>query len=131
MADNDNEIVAAEIQETDFGEKVAIESPFESRHYIKHLPWKTYEEEVDEHGSLLEKAESRASEPLDEAEVDAINAMEDYGFDPNFAAHVSWDPNGLGIDEGAWTIDKDAFYDAADFWQFAGFNVSIADGVEL
>lgn len=122
---SENEIVAAEIQETNFGEKVALQSPFEAKDFIKVLPWGEHEEEVEEAGS---KAAVHAGQDLDGA---AINAAEDYGFSPTLSTHRSWDSNALGIDEGAWTVDKDAFDEVADFLEFAGFDVSVADGVPL
>lgn len=117
-------IEIAEIQETDFGEKAVIESPFEAKDYIKHLPWQEYSEEVAEHGSLKGKAESRGTNTKTSELVEVFDAMEEYGFSDDFATHVSWDNQ-----QKAWTIDVDAIDEAADFWQFAGFTVEVADKV--
>lgn len=128
---SDNTILAVEVQETDFGEKVVLDSPFESRHHIKHLPWKEYSEEVQEHGSLEEKAKSRGTNTKTSELQEVFDAMEQYGFSDDFATHVSWDPEAMGPDSGAWTIDVEAWTEAADFFQFCGYSVEVADGVEL
>ncbi len=121
---DDNTIEIVEVQETDFGEKAVVDSPFDAKDYIKHLPWKEYQEEVDEHGSLKEKAESRGTNVKSSEMLEVFDAMEKYGFSDDFATHVSWDPDALSGD-GAWTIDREAVEEAADFWQFVGFNVEI------
>jgi hypothetical protein len=122
MSANDT-IVAVEIQEQEFGEKVVLESPFEAKDFIKVLPWKAYSEELEENGSLKQKAVSRGMG----ADNVAIKAVEDYeeqeGFSDDFATHVSWDPDALGPSKGAWTIDVSGFEQAADFFEFCGFEV--------
>lgn len=128
---SDNTIKAVKIQETDFGEKVVLDSPYESKDYIRHLPWKEYQEEVNEHGSLKSKAESRGVNTKTSELMDVFDAMEQYGFSDEFATHVSWDPDALGPDEGAWTIDREAFGEASDFFEFCGYNIEVEDGVEL
>jgi len=122
---DDNEIVITEVQETDFGEKAVVDSPFDAKDYIKHLPWKEYQEEVSEYGTLKQKAADRGTNVKTSELLEVFDAMEQYGFADDFATHVSWDPNALGGD-GAWTIDREAVEDAADFWQFCGFNVEIS-----
>jgi hypothetical protein len=128
---NKNTIVAVEIQEQEFGEKVVLDSPYESKDYIRHLPWKTYEEEVSEHGSLKAKAESRGTNTKTSELIEVFDAMEQYGFSDDFATHVSWDPEALGPDAGAWTIDVESFEEAKDFFEFCGYSVEVADGVEV
>lgn len=128
---DDNTIRVAAVIETQYQEKVALDSPYSSRHYLKHLPWKSYEEEVDEHGSLKAKAESRGTNVKTSELMEVFDAYEQYGFSDDFAAHQSWEPDALGPDDGAWTIDKDSFEEAADFFEFAGFTVEVADGVSL
>lgn len=110
-------IVAAELQETEFGEKLALQSPYDALQFMKSLPWKTLEEEVAEHGSLRAKLEDR------DVEEGAINAAEDFGFSDDFAAHASWEPRALDPDTGAWMIDPDAWEEASEFFEFAGFEV--------
>lgn len=115
-------IVAVEVQETDFGEKVIINSPFDAKDFIKVLPWKEVQEEISEYGSLREKALSRGMG----ADNVAIDAIEDYheneGFSSTFAAHASWEPDALGKDDGAWAIDAAAWDEASDFFEFCGFD---------
>jgi hypothetical protein len=123
---DDNTIEIVEVQETDFGEKVIVDSPFEAKDFIKHLPWKEYQEEVSEHGSLKQKAKDRGTNVKTSELMEVFDSMEEYGFPDDFATHVSWDPNALGVDEGAWTIDREAVDTAADFWRFVGFNVKIS-----
>lgn len=120
----DNTIEIAAIQETDFGENAVIDSPYESKEHISNLPWNEYQEEIDEHGSLREKAKSRGQNVKTSELIDVFDAMETFGFSPDFACHQSWDPDALGGD-GAWTIDKGAVDEAADFWEFCGYNVEI------
>lgn len=128
---SEDTIIAVAVLETDFNEKVALDSPFESKDLIKHLPWKAYSEEVSEYGSLKEKAEARGTNTKTSQLMDVFDAYEQYGFSDDFATHVSWDPDALGPDTGAWTIDRDAWVEAADFFQFAGYNVEVADDVDL
>jgi hypothetical protein len=117
-----DDIVAVEVQETDFGEKVVIDSPFDAKDFIKLLPWKAYGEEVAEYGSLGGKSRSRGDGVSDIA----IQAVEDYaeevGFTDSFSTHVSWDPEALGQDGGAWTIDADSMHEAFEFFEFCGFD---------
>lgn len=127
---SEDTIRAEEIVETNFGEKVAIDSPYEARHIIKFLPWKEYSEEVAEHGSLKGKAEDRGTNTKTSELITVFESYESYGFSDDFATHVGWDPDALGGD-GAWTIDRESWVEAADFFQYAGFNVEVADGVSL
>lgn len=128
---SENTITAVEVQETDFGEKVVLDSPFEAKDHIKHLPWKEYSAEVSEHGSLREKAESRGVNTKTSELTEVFDAMEQYGFSDDFSTHVSWDSEALGPSEGAWTIDVEAFGEAKDFFEFCGYNVEVEDGVEV
>jgi hypothetical protein len=125
---DDETIRIVSVQETDFGEKAIIDSPYESRNFIKFLPWKEYGEEIAEHGSLKEKAKSRGENVKTSELFEVFDAMEQYGFPDDFATHVSWDPDALGGD-GAWTIDRDAVATARDFWEFAGYNVEVEVGL--
>lgn len=128
---SDDVIRAVEVQEQDFGEKVVLDSPFEAKDVIKHLPWKAYEDEVSEYGSLKEKAADRGTNVKTSELQDVFDAYEAFGFSDDFATHVSWDPNALGPDSGAWTIDVESFEEAAQFFEFAGYTVEVADGVSL
>lgn len=122
---NEDTIEAAEIQETDYGAKLVLESPYDAKEFINALPWKELQEEVEEHGSLRAKLEGRG---VDDA---AIRAAEEFGFSDEFAAHPSWDPNALGYEHGAWVIDVDAWDEAAEFFEFAGFETSVRSNVDL
>jgi len=110
-------IIAIEVQETEYGEKVVLQSPFEAKDFIKALPWKEVQEEVSDHGSLKAKAISRGMD----ADNVAIQAIEDFDFSDDFATHASWESTALGPDSGAWTIDVDALDEAFEFFEFAGF----------
>lgn len=124
-------ITAGAVLEDDFGEVVALESPYEARHVIKFLPWKQYQEEIDEYGSLKKKAEARGTNTKTSELLEVFEAYEQYGFSDDFATHQTWEPDALAPGQGAWTVDKEAFDELADFFQFAGYNVEVADGVEL
>jgi hypothetical protein len=56
---SEDTITAIEVQETEYGEELVIESPFDAKDFIQALPWKTLEEEESEHGSLRNKLEDR------------------------------------------------------------------------
>lgn len=129
MADEDT-IIVESIQETKFGEKAVIDSPYTAKDAIKFLPWNEYQEEVREHGSLKGKAESRGTNTKTSELVELFNAMEQYGFSKDFATHQSWDPDALD-GAGAWTIDAEALNEAVDFWRFLGYRVEVGESVEV
>lgn len=118
---SEDTITAVEVQDTDFGEKIVLESPFDAKDFIKVLPFNTVSDEIREYGSLGEKAISRG---MGEDNV-AIAAIDDYqeqdGFSVDFEAHPSWDADALGKGHGAWTIDADAWSAASDYFEFCGF----------
>lgn len=121
----DGEIVLTDIQETEWDEEAVLDSPFEAKDFIKVLPWNEYAEEIDEYGSLREKDRERDMD-LADAALDAVEAYEEAeGFSDDFATHVSWDAQ-----LNKWTIDADAFEEARDFWEFAGFTVSVDPNVD-
>jgi hypothetical protein len=128
---SDDVIRAEAVLETDFGKKVALESPYEAKDLLKHLPWKEYSKEVQEYGSLKEKAEARGTNTKTSELMKVFDAYEKYGFSDDFATHISWEPEALGPDTGAWTIDRDSWVEAADFLQFAGYTVEVANDVNL
>jgi hypothetical protein len=127
----DKTIKVVEVVETQYGEKAVIDSPYESRHYMKHLPWKPYKEEIEEHGSLQAKAESRGTNIKTSELMEVFEVLEAFDFSDDFATHASWNPDGLGDGKGAWMIDSDAVLEATELWQFAGFNTEIADAVNV
>lgn len=118
-------ITAVEILETDFGEDLVIQSPYDAKEFIQSLPWKTLKEEEEEHGSLRAKLEDRGVADA------AIMAAEDFEFSDDFAAHPGWEPNALGREDGAWTIDVDAWDEASEFFEFAGFETDVRSDVNL
>ena len=122
---NEDTIEVVEIQETDYDEKVVLDSPYDAKEFINALPWKPLHEEVEEHGSLRAKLESRG------VAEGAINAAEKFGFSEDFAAHASWESNALGYEDGAWLIDLDTFEEAKEFFEFSGFNVTVRSDVAL
>jgi len=93
---------------------------------IKHLPWKEYEQECEEHGTLRGKAESRGVNTKTSELYELFEEMERYGFSSDFSTHVTWNPDALNGD-GAWMIDADALDEASDFWQFIGYTVERGD----
>ena len=42
----DEPITVTMIQETNFDEEAVLNSPYEARFVVKHLPWKEYQEEA-------------------------------------------------------------------------------------
>lgn len=119
------EIVLTDIQETQWDEEAVLDSPFEAKDFVKVLPWKTYAKELDEYGSLREKARDRDM-GIGDAALDAVEAYEKAeGFPDDFATHVSWNSQ-----ISKWTIDADAFNEARKFWEFVGFDVSIDPAVD-
>ncbi|EGQ44299.1 MAG: hypothetical protein J07AB43_00650 [Candidatus Nanosalina sp. J07AB43] len=121
-SDDENVIRIADIMETKYGEKAVIDSHYTAKDVIKYLPWKEYEKEVEEHGSLRGKAESRGTNTKTSELYELFNEMERYGFSSDFSTHVMWDPDAQNGD-GAWVIDKNALEEATDFWQYMGYEV--------
>ena len=113
-----NTITATAIVETQYGEIVELDSPYSAKDIIKALPWRTVSEEIDEHGSLRAKHESAG------LEESAIDAAESFDFSDDFAAHALWK-------DDAWTIDRDAWTEAREFFEFAGYDVNVSNGVSL
>lgn len=126
----EDEIRVAAIQETQYGEKAVLDSHYLTKDVIKNLPWKAYSEELDEHGSLRAKAESRGVNTKTSELTEFFDAVDQYGFSDEFATHVSWEPDALDGD-GAWTIDREAASEAVDFWRFLGYTVTVEDDVTL
>ena len=115
-----------DIHETQYGEKAVLDSHYMSKGAIKHLPWKKYEDECKEHGTLRAKAESRGVNTKTSDLYELFEEMEQYGFSNDFSTHVTWNPDALNGD-GAWMIDADALDEASDFWQFIGYTVERYD----
>jgi|APHM01.1.fsa_nt_gi hypothetical protein len=123
-------ITVVEVQETQFGEKVLLDSPYESRHLIKHAPWKKYEEEVEEYGSLREKAESRGVNTKTSELFRVFDTFEMFEFSDEFAAHQSWESDALD-GGGAWSVDRECWDELSDLFEFAGYEVAVSDDVNL
>ena len=118
---SDEPIVAAEVVDTQYGEKVLLRSPFDAKDFVKVLPYFDVQSELEEHGSLRRKATSRGMSEDNIAIVAVEDYMDEHGFADDFAAHPSWESDAFGIDDGAWTIDADALEEAFEFFEFAGF----------
>lgn len=127
---SEDTITAVEILETDFGEKIVLDSPYEAKDLLKHMPWKEYSKEVDEYGSLKEKAEARGTNTKTSELMEVFDKYEQYGFSNDFSTHISWSPEALD-GNGAWTIDVEGWDEAADFFEFAGYAVEVEDNVEV
>jgi hypothetical protein len=94
------------------------------------LPWKEYQEEISEHGSLKEKAQSRGTNTKTSELMEVFDAFEQYGFSDSFCVHQTWEPDALE-GNGAWLVDKSSWNELADFFQFAGYSVEVDDSVDL
>jgi len=105
MTEDTLTIVAEEIVETRFGEKVYIDSPYEAKQYIKFMPWSA------DDGANPEELESDTQVP-------------DFEFSDEFETHASWD-----ADEYKWALDATTFNEAIEFFKSVGFEVEIGDRV--
>lgn len=103
--EQDIEIVATEIVETDFGEKVQIDTPYAAKEYIKYMPWSS-------------------DQGTNGDELSASTIVPDYEFSPNFGCHHSW--NG---DAYVWEIDRDSFQQAIAYFQSLGIEVTDETGL--
>lgn len=108
---SDEAITAVDVIETEYGEKVAIQSPFDAKDFIKALPFMEYNSYDDYHTEMNDNGVADG----------AIQAAEDFEFSEDFAAYRSWDPNAFGYEDGGWVIDTDALDEAFEFFEFAGF----------
>lgn len=127
----DNTIKVVEVIETQYGEKAVIDSPYESRHYMKFIPWNNYSDEIAEYGSLKKKAESRGTNTKTSELMEVFDVLESFDFSDDFASHASWNPNALGEGMGAWTIDTGSIDEALELWEYAGFKTEVSDDVTL
>jgi hypothetical protein len=105
MTEDTLTIVAEEIVETRFGEKVYIDSPYEAKQYIKYMPWSA------DDGPNTDELESDTEVPS-------------FEFSEGFETHASWDS-----DEYKWALDAETFNEAIDFFKSVGFEVEIGDRV--
>lgn len=118
---NEGEIVFDDVVETRYDEKAAIASRYEAKDFIQVMPWQDYSDEVEEYGSLREKAEERGTDLHDAA----LEAAEAFDFSDDFSAHSDWDQP-----TERWLIDLDAVDEAKEFFEFCGFEVRFENGVE-
>jgi len=100
-------ITATEIVETNFGEKVLLDSPFEAKQFIKYMPWS-------------------AGDGVNYDELEEDTETPDFEFSDDFECHSSWDP-----DEYAWAIDVDSFGEAKAFFESVGYEVTVDADVAL
>lgn len=120
-----DEIVLSEIRETNWGEEAVLQSPFEAKDFIKVLPWKRCDEELQEYGSLREAAKGGPGE-INDAALEAVEAYQkSHGFSDDFSTHSEWKD-----DLDAWVIDVDAFDEARHFWEYCGFDVSVSPHID-
>lgn len=118
---SDNPIHAEEVIETQYGEKVVLDSPFDAKDFIKAMPFMEYGS-YDDYTAELEEGGVADG---------AINAAEDFDFSEGFASHRSWNPTALGPDNGAWVVDADSFEETREFLEHCGFEVEVSDTVNL
>lgn len=109
----DDNIVAVEIQETEYGEKVVLQSPFDAKDFIKALPFMEYGN-YDNYTAEMER---------NGVADGAMHAAEDFGFSDEFSTHRSWNPTALGQEVGAWLVDVDSLDETIEFLEFCGFEV--------
>lgn len=107
----ENPIVAVEIQETQYGEKVAIQSPFDAKDFIKAMPFNEFGT-YDDYEKELRRNDITGA---------AAQAALDFEFSDTFATHRSWETNAFGKEQGGWLIDTGAWTEAKEFFEFAGF----------
>jgi hypothetical protein len=98
-------IKAEEIVETNFGEKVLLDSPYEAKQFIKFMPWGE-DDDVN-----FEELEEDTHTP-------------DFEFSSNFSCHASWN-----ADRTAWEIDVGSFEEASRFFESVGIDVDDEAGV--
>lgn len=101
MTEKDNTITAVAVVETNFGEKVALDSPFEAKQFIKFMPWSS-------------------DDGVNYDELDDDVDTPDFEFSDGFETHSSWDP-----DNYQWQIDVDSFEEAREFFESVGYTVSV------
>lgn len=94
-------ITAVELVETEYGEKVVLESPYEARDYIKYAPWGS-DDGVEE-------------ENLDESV--------DFEFSDDFGCYREWDADELG-GSGAWLVRASTFPEFRDYLESVGYDVT-------
>lgn len=97
------EITAVEIVETDFGEKYALDSPFEAKEHIKFLPW------GEDQGPNYDELGDDTPTP-------------EFEFSDGYAAHHTWEPAALD-GAGAWLVDVDSFDETKAFLESVGYTV--------
>lgn len=98
-------ITAEEIQETNFGEKVVLDSPYEARDYVAFMPWDN-------------------GDDTNPDEFEDSGDVPDFEFSDDFGAHHKWD-----ADEYKWKVDVDAFEEIHAYFESVGFEVEVADSV--
>lgn len=101
------EITVTEIVETDFGEKVQLDTPYEAKQYITYMPW-------------------QASDTVNSEELEAGTITPDYEFSPNFGCHHSWNP-----DDYVWEIDRESIHQAVEYFESVGIEVIDETGLLL
>lgn len=112
---DEDTIIAVEVQETEYGEKVALQSPFDAKDFIKALPWEQAIDEIEDHGSIRSMAEESGVASA------AVDAAADFEFPDDYASHASWDPNAFGYEEGGWTVDADTLEETLEYFKHCGF----------
>jgi len=112
---SDDAITVVEVQETEYGEKLALESPYDAKDFIKALPFYEYSE-YDDYISELHG--------MDVANA-VVDAVTDYEFSDDFGTHRDWYPKALGPDSGAWLIDRESWNEASEFFEFCGFETEV------
>jgi len=105
MTENELTIVAEEIVETRFGEKVYIDSPYEAKQYIKYMPWS-------------------ADDGPNPEELDSDTPVPDFEFSDEFETHASWDS-----DEYKWALDVASFNESIEYFKSVGFDVEVGERV--
>jgi len=101
------QITVSEVVETEFGEKVQLETPYKAKQYIKYMPWSK-------------------DDTVNSEELNAETIAPDYEFSPNFGCHHSWNP-----DDYVWEIDRESIHQAVDYFESIGIEVNDETGLLL
>lgn len=100
-------ITMVEVYETEYGEKVQLDTPYKAREYIKYMPW------------------SR-DDTVNGEELEPKTIAPDFEFSEGFASHYSWNPT-----DYVWEIDRDSIHEAIEYFESVGFDIDDETGLLL
>jgi len=100
-------ITATDVVETNFGEKVLLDSPYEAKQFIKFMPW-------------------AEGDDVNYDELESDTETPEFEFSDGFSCHSTWD-----ADEYSWAIDAGCFSEAREFFESVGITVDVDNRVML